>query len=353
MLTHAAALILGFGGAPPPARAAAEVMQVHYGLVVLQRGLEGVRLRGAATLTRLPNHGDDSTLARRGLDQRSLPAGLRGLRGRSLAVLRRDGSICSARIGALAAYGWNFSASAGAEGVPAREVARRAFAEGSQFIAAELRDQDCASGAVWAMFAAPTAAPFLPVKPAPERLRAAALAEARRLPAYATWQGGYEAFRREQAADRAALLATKKPQRITEPLPAQWIDLDGETQVWTVNDEAGGTLVVAYLRRRPRPIQVESSPPGKALPSDFIGSLVAVWRVAGGPPEAWTPLGPADGGGSHLDFVLDGAARDAAGAVELLYTSDRGAGRLSPVGGRYLLDPQQELRPEAKRGGGS
>jgi len=65
---------------------APEIMSIYCQAMVLRSGLDGVRLRGPITLLHPPNDFDTTFLARRGVDEATLPASIRGRRNASVTL---------------------------------------------------------------------------------------------------------------------------------------------------------------------------------------------------------------------------------------------------------------------------
>ena len=321
--------------APREGTAANRVMPVIHGVVVLRRGLEKVELRGPGSVVQAPNEGNDSYLVRRAVTPRSLPASLRDLPGRSLTMLRPDGTTCTTRVGPTFAYAWimPLSTSSAWDRLSGGALVRNTFERGTRFLGAETAEEQCNRG--WATFEPATSIRLLAVTTASAPLRSKALSELQRLPAFASRQAEYVTFKQDQERIRRLRIAGKQKVPEDPRLRDEWIALaGGETKAWVVKGSGLPALLVAYIRRTPiGPVILE--PNSKGEYHNFLASLVAVWRLEEGPPPKLELLGPPDGGGTRFEFVLEGAASGGTGSPELLYSGNTGSGTLVPTEGRY------------------
>jgi hypothetical protein len=309
------------------------IFPVRYGMVVLQHDIGSVRLSGSPTLAGEPNDRNDSYLAQNAIAVSSLPQWIRDIRLRPLVVLLPSGSICRTRVKGFAAYSWASPTDSWDELEP-KIAARRIFESGTRFIAADIVANRCKEG-VAAVTDVEVAKRFLPAVPASDVLRSAALSEVSHLPSYRAVQSSYASFK---AARRDA---PPKP-----PLPAEWIDLPGDTAYWTIATGSSPLLLIAHFQRMPGPGQLAPAPGTKSGFADFVGSLLAVWRISD--PARPTLVSVILEDMPPLDyFAPHGGLVEAGGALPLILFSSNGTfGVLSFVDGRYRLDDRFGFGPK-------
>jgi hypothetical protein len=320
---------------PDAAEAMGDVLPIEYGKVILQRGFGNARLEGPIVLDSIPNDFDDTYLAHRAVDKRSLSAAIRSKQGKRITVFRRDGTTCSPMLGKVVAYGWALPTAQDApawEAFDERTMARKAFTEGTRILAAAI-GRACKDG-IWATLESPSALRFHSAYAASDSLAQAALAALPGLPTYAKWQSEYERFKvQEEARLRQAGVA---PERWH--LPDRWSELKPWAKHWVVDGKSPEhSLLVSYVR---------VGVPG------YFASMVAVWWVDAGPAPRLTFIGPDGDEPSevHDVFTLQGSIGDGKSPPRLLYSTNLRSGglRIGP-NGHYRVDPSPGISPVVRQ----
>ncbi len=309
-----------------------QIFPVRYGTVVFQHGLAPVRLVGVPSLTQEPSELDDSYLARQAVAPETLPLWIRAARNGSLTVFLPNGKSCRTRLKAIAAYGWAVPREAW-DGLDPAARARRAFDAGTQFIAGDIDNPRCRNG-VAATTDVAIEKRFLPAVPASDVFRKAALSEVRRVSSYGAVQESYVKFK-----------AARRNGPARPPLPAEWIDLSGDDQYWTLSKGQTPRLLVAHFSRMAAAGQLVTAPHGTSGMVDFNGLLLVVWRIVDRSKPTLVFAGPEGILDRFDEPVLHGGVSDD-GEVPLLLLSANGTFHaLSLVDGRYRLDKALTFGP--------
>jgi len=258
---------------------------------------------------------DDPATTRRGVDAAKLPAALTAWNGRRVELFGKASRACEVEVTGFALIGrvtphfgtvarWNGTGDfQGEPRMPDREVADDAWGlsggggsasgEGGRILVAELKSAsgDCAS-ALWGRPAGGAPVKLTEAVPADPKTRDLALAELRKLPAYAALQKDYE------------------PQKGPNGT-ARWEDFDGaKPDVRVMAHAAGVTLVTV------------SATAGRGC-GDFGGALSAAWEMRGSTltlvkdadSEALAPMsaGDVDGDG-RIELIFQEAVLRSSGA---------------------------------------
>jgi len=296
------------------------VFPVQYGMILLQHGLAEVRLSNHPKLGHEPDDHDERYLA---CDELAAAPRLSAALSKSAITYVDETTSCKATVGKFAACSWFMQSPS----FPARLRAAELFARGEKFLAVHI-DQEGCRFARWAAFDASVSF-TRPTTASPDRA-SIALRDLPMIPGYAALQSQYVDFRKrlnQPAKSRA------RPAGAGASLPAEWANLNGPTNFWTISAGSGSPeLLIGFFRRA---FSSDGPSPDVGAP-EFCTSLVAVWSIAVDKLRFLGPTEPIVHGCS--DFGVGGLIKSRPGIPLILYETTGAIGGLRFDTDRFVGD---------------
>lgn len=347
------------GDAPP-------MMAIRGDLMALRNGLDGIRARGRVALVRKPDDFDETYLARREVDEASLPAWIRESRNAHVTVLAdkwrgarevRRPEMSTSTVKAVAAFGLADESfpSSKTDAIAAREAIEKGF----RFVGA-LLEVEKYSFLQWGTFTSPSELRAWETEGAPKELETAALREVRGLASYRTRQEEYRAFlaQIDAIAEKVETRRAKDAKARERPswfepraLPKTW-EISSVKGIWTVTGPcAPGIVVVHFDEGAAEDVPERDGAGDDSTRIVFDGTITVVWSFSEG--KLGAVLGeiiqPQGFERSVWNFDLRGAISTPASLPALLFTGQGVTGALQPVGGQYKVDEEHILRTPFRR----